>query len=132
VGDGRGFVIEQRVKAPPLPLVSSVIWLVSAALGTWVTPKASILAVVIGGFFSFLLTQMMLRLSGRRASLSRENAFHRETASAYLKTPSKHETCKLRKQLDSHRPLQNASSSIEILATTVRISNRKSWGIGDC
>ena len=54
-------------------LVSSVIWLVSAALGTWVTPKASILAAVIGGFFIFPLTQLMLRLSGRRASLSREN-----------------------------------------------------------
>src|SRR5215469_6192535 len=57
-------------------LVSSVIWLVSAALGTWGTPKASILMVVIGGFFIFPLTQMLLRLSGRRASLSRENAFN--------------------------------------------------------
>src|SRR5215469_14871175 len=54
-------------------LVSSVIWLVSAALGTWVSPKASILTVVIGGFFIFPLTQMLLRLSGRRASVSREN-----------------------------------------------------------
>ena len=34
-------------------LVSSVIWLVSATLGTRVTPKASILTVVIGGFSSF-------------------------------------------------------------------------------
>jgi hypothetical protein len=58
-------------------LVSSVIWLVSAALGTWVTPKASILAVVLGGFFIFPLTQMMLRLSGRRASLRKENSFNR-------------------------------------------------------
>lgn len=57
-------------------LVSSVIWLVSAALGTWVTPKASILTVVVGGFFIFALTQMLLRLSGRRASVSRENPFH--------------------------------------------------------
>jgi hypothetical protein len=57
-------------------LVSSVIWLVSAALGTWVTPKASILAVIIGGFFIFLLTQMLLRLSGRPASVSQENPFH--------------------------------------------------------
>jgi len=57
-------------------LVSSTIWLVSAALGTWVTPKASILAVVIGGFFIFPLTQLMLRLSGRRATLSRENPFN--------------------------------------------------------
>ena len=57
-------------------LVSSVIWLLSAALGTWVTPKASILAVVIGGFFIFVLTQMLLRLSGRRTRVSRENPFH--------------------------------------------------------
>lgn len=33
-------------------LVSSVIWLVSAALGTWVTSKASILTVVIARDFS--------------------------------------------------------------------------------
>ena len=52
-----------------------MIWLASAAQGTWVSPKASILTVVIGGFFIFPLTQLMLRLSGRRASLSRENPF---------------------------------------------------------
>ena len=57
-------------------LVSSVIWLVSAALGTWTTPKASILTVVIGGFFIYPLTQMLLRLSGGRASVSRENPFN--------------------------------------------------------
>jgi hypothetical protein len=57
-------------------LVSSAIWLVSAALGRWVTPKASILTLVIGGFFIFALTQMLLRLSGRRASVSRENLFN--------------------------------------------------------
>ena len=57
-------------------LVSSVIWLVSAALGTWVSPKAAIVTVVVGGFFIFLLTQMLLRLSGRRASVSRENPFN--------------------------------------------------------
>lgn len=57
-------------------LVTSVIWLLSAALGTWVSPKASILTAVIVGFFIFPLTQMMLRLSGRRASLSKENPFN--------------------------------------------------------
>ena len=57
-------------------LVSSVIWLASAAVGTWVSPKASILTVVIGGFFIFLLTQMLLRLSGRHARVSKENTFH--------------------------------------------------------
>jgi hypothetical protein len=34
------------------------------------------LAVVIGGFLIFPLTQMLLRLSGHRASFSRENWFH--------------------------------------------------------
>ena len=53
-------------------LVSSVIWLAAAAVGTWVTPKASILTVVIGGFFIFPLTTMLLRLSGR-APVSKEN-----------------------------------------------------------
>ena len=57
-------------------LVSSVIWLVSATLGTWANPKASILTVVIGGFFIFPLTQMLLRLSGHRTSVSRENSFN--------------------------------------------------------
>lgn len=57
-------------------LVSSVIWLVSAAVGTWVTPKASILTVIIGGFFIFALTQMILILSGRRARVSKENPLH--------------------------------------------------------
>ena len=57
-------------------LVSAIIWLVSAAFGTWVTPKASILALVIAGFFIFPLTQMLLHLSGRRARVSKENPLH--------------------------------------------------------
>ncbi len=54
-------------------LVSSAIWLASAALGTWVTPRAAILAVVAGGFFIFPVTQLLLRLTGGPASLSRDN-----------------------------------------------------------
>ena len=57
-------------------LVSSLIWLVAATLGTWVSPKTSILTVVIGGFFIFPLTQVLLRSFGRRASLRRENPFN--------------------------------------------------------
>ena len=57
-------------------LVSSVIWLASAAVGTWVSPKASILTAIIAGFFIFPLTQLMLRLSGRPARVSKENSFH--------------------------------------------------------
>jgi hypothetical protein len=57
-------------------LVSSVIWFASAALGTWNTPKASIVTVVIGGFFIFPIVQLVLRLSGRPASVSKENSFN--------------------------------------------------------
>lgn len=57
-------------------LLYSIIWLASATMGTWVTPKASILTIVIGGAFIFPLIKMMLRLSGRPASVSKENPFN--------------------------------------------------------
>jgi hypothetical protein len=57
-------------------LLYSIIWLASAAMGTWVTPKASILTIVIGGAFIFPLIKMLLRLSGRPASVSKENPFN--------------------------------------------------------
>ncbi len=56
-------------------LVSSIIWLVSATLGTWVGPRASILTVVIGGLLIFPLTRMLLHLPPRRASVSAKNPF---------------------------------------------------------
>jgi hypothetical protein len=56
-------------------LVGSVIWLVSAALGTWVSARASILTVLIAGFFIFPLTRLLLHLSSRQAAVSRENPF---------------------------------------------------------
>ena len=56
-------------------LVSSVIWLVSATLGTWVSPRSSILTVVIGGFFIFPATLLLVRLAGRRGCVSAENPF---------------------------------------------------------
>ena len=33
--------------------VSAALWLVSAALGTWLTPRAAILEIVFGGCFMF-------------------------------------------------------------------------------
>jgi hypothetical protein len=54
-------------------LVSSVIWLSAAALGTWGTHGTSIRTVVIAGFFIFPLALLLLRLSGGPASLSKEN-----------------------------------------------------------
>ncbi|HZV89621.1 MAG TPA: hypothetical protein VFF95_18885 [Candidatus Binatus sp.] len=57
-------------------LVSSAIWLASAALGTWVTPRAAILTAVVGGFFIFPLTLALLRLTRGPASLSKDNPLH--------------------------------------------------------
>lgn len=57
-------------------LLYSIIWLTSAAMGTWVTPKASILIIVIGGAFIFPLIKILLRLSGRPTSVSKENPFN--------------------------------------------------------
>lgn len=54
-------------------LVSSALWLVSAALGTWMTPRAAIVSLVLSGFFIFPLTQLLLRASGRPSSLNRGN-----------------------------------------------------------
>src|ERR1700722_1028364 len=51
-------------------LVSSAVWLASAALGSWATPRAAIIAAVAGGFFIFPITKLFLRLSGGRSSTS--------------------------------------------------------------
>jgi hypothetical protein len=50
-------------------LVSSLVWLLSAVFATWQSPKSAIIALFIGGFFIFPLTQLLLRLTGRPASL---------------------------------------------------------------
>ena len=54
-------------------LVSGALWLASAALATWGTPRQAITVLVVGGFFIFPLTQLGLRLLGHRGALSREN-----------------------------------------------------------
>ncbi|MHB8486581.1 MAG: DUF7010 family protein [Candidatus Acidiferrales bacterium] len=54
-------------------LVSSAIWLASAALGFWVTPRAAILTLVVGGFFIYPATQLLLRLTGGPSSLTKSN-----------------------------------------------------------
>ena len=50
-------------------LVSSAVWFLSAALSTWQSHKAAIFALAVGGMFIFPLTQLILRLMGRPASL---------------------------------------------------------------
>ena len=56
--------------------VSGLIWLVSAALGTWGSLQQAIFALAVGGMFIFPLTQLALRLLGGRAGLRRENPFN--------------------------------------------------------
>lgn len=54
-------------------VVSSALWLVSAALATWGTPRQAIATLVLGGFFIFPATQAGLRLIGRPGTLRRDN-----------------------------------------------------------
>jgi hypothetical protein len=54
-------------------LVSGVLWLGSAALGTWGTPRQAILLLVVGGLFIFPLTQLGLRLMGGPSGLRPDN-----------------------------------------------------------
>lgn len=50
-------------------LISSIIWFLSAALATWYSQSAGIAVLVFGGISIFPLTQLLLRLMGRTASL---------------------------------------------------------------
>ena len=50
-------------------LVSGVVWLVAAAVGTWASPGAAMLALWLGGCAIFPLTTLALRLSHRPAAL---------------------------------------------------------------
>jgi hypothetical protein len=53
--------------------VSGILWLVSAALGYWVSPKAGIYFLIFGGMLIFPLTQLALKILGQQASLRKEN-----------------------------------------------------------
>lgn len=57
----------------PGGLVAGGLWLVSSALTTWVSARAGILALMVGGIFIFPLTQLVLKIMGRRASLEPGN-----------------------------------------------------------
>lgn len=49
--------------------VSGVIWLISAALGTWSSERSAIVVLVLAGAMIFPLTQLTLRVLGRPAGL---------------------------------------------------------------
>jgi hypothetical protein len=53
--------------------VSAVLWLASASLATWSTPGRAMALLVIGGFFIFPLTELLIRAAGT-PPLKRENA----------------------------------------------------------
>lgn len=57
-------------------LVSGTLWLAAAALATWGTPRAAITTLVVGGFFIFPFTELLVRLSGRGKPLSKANGLH--------------------------------------------------------
>jgi hypothetical protein len=54
-------------------LVSAVVWGASAAVASAASMRAGAFALVAAGFFIFPLTQLVLRLGGRPASLPRDN-----------------------------------------------------------
>ncbi len=54
-------------------LVSGVLWCISAAAASWGTQQNAIVILIVGGFFIFPLTVLLLRLSGRSSKLAPEN-----------------------------------------------------------
>ena len=55
-------------------LVSGILWLTSAGLAEWRGPRASIIMLVVGGFFIFPATELLIRTMGERAPVSSANA----------------------------------------------------------
>ncbi len=55
-------------------LVSGVLWLISASFSECVSPRSAITMLVLGGFFIFPITELLLRMAGARISLSKDNS----------------------------------------------------------
>lgn len=56
-------------------IITSIIWFLSAAAGTWRSTSLAILILVLGGTFIFPLSQVLLKIMGRATTLSKENPF---------------------------------------------------------
>jgi hypothetical protein len=54
--------------------VSGLLWLISASLATWSTPRSAITTLVAGGFFIFLATELLVRVVGGKGPLSAPNS----------------------------------------------------------
>ena len=68
-------------------LVSGVIWLASATLATWYSPRSAITTLVLGGFLIFPITIAILAILRRPHSLSRANPFRRLAMQVALVLP---------------------------------------------
>jgi len=55
-------------------LVSGLLWLISAGLATWSSPRIAITMLVIGGIFIFPLTELLVRIGGVKRWISAENS----------------------------------------------------------
>jgi len=57
-------------------LVSGLLWVASASLATWSSPRAAITMLVVGGFFIFPITEALVRFAGGKGPLSPANSLH--------------------------------------------------------
>jgi hypothetical protein len=55
-------------------LVAGAVWLTAAALASWRGPGASITMLVVGGFFIFPATELLIRATGERTPVRSTNA----------------------------------------------------------
>ena len=75
VEEAQGEVIRVYLGGSVGQAVSGFLWLASASLATWHTPKSAILLLVLGGFAIYPATSIALRLAGRPAALGKDNPF---------------------------------------------------------
>ena len=54
-------------------IVSGVLWVISASLATWTSPRAAITTLVVGGCFIFPVTELLIRVVGAKGPLSAAN-----------------------------------------------------------
>lgn len=54
--------------------VSGLFWLVSASIALWGSPQTAIVVLVVGGFFIFPITELLVRTVGTRSKLSSGNS----------------------------------------------------------
>jgi hypothetical protein len=55
-------------------IVSGLLWLISAGLATWSSPRIAITMLIVGGIFIFPLTELLVRIGGVKRWVSAENS----------------------------------------------------------